>query len=141
MVELTLQDKVMAVMLESDNDDSTERILCPLTVQDVYEAEKAVKNYASNAGISALLIKFPYHPMQHNLPVVQLVERELDFHKWKPELPTQGKLACVPVCTNEYSLPWDNLCSQLQAQVGTLGRTSLVCGLLVKSENQAVHSP
>ena len=89
MVELTLQDKVMAVMLESDNDDSTERILCPLTVQDVYEAEKAVKNYASNAGIIALFIKFPYQPMQHNLPVVQLVERELDFHKWEPELPTQ----------------------------------------------------
>ena len=70
--------------------DKSNRILCPKDVQSMYDAEDAVKMIARNAKIGAYFAKFPYMPMQHNLPIVRMLDEDHSFHKWKPQLPVQA---------------------------------------------------
>ena len=87
MVQVIVQNKYDVIV--PNKNKPSERILCPKTLQDMYEAEDAVRRYARNAANCMLYAKLPYYPMQHNLPVVRMLQTRYNFKKWKPAPPTQ----------------------------------------------------
>ena len=65
------------------------RILCPLSVPKMYEAEELVKNHSKNDRLRHFFDKFPFYPMQHDLPNLCIPSEEYDYDEWSIELPTQ----------------------------------------------------
>ena len=88
MVQVIISNRYEVIV--PDKTKPRNRILCPASVQDMYDAEDEVKKYARNAKIGTYLRKFPSIPMQHNLPEVRMLEEDHTFKEWKPPPPTQA---------------------------------------------------
>ena len=89
MVHLIMKNEYEEIVIESEHDSSTDRILCPTSVESMYAAEVEVRKYPANVLLGAYFKKFEYLPMQHDLPLVRILEGEHNFYDWKPPLPTQ----------------------------------------------------
>ena len=87
MVQVIVQNAYDVIIPNKNKPEN--RILCPKSVNDMYVAEGEVQKYAPNAKIGTFYKKFPYYPMQHDLPVVRMLDEDHSFRDWKAHTPTQ----------------------------------------------------
>ena len=84
MIELIKQGRYSPYI-----DQRGETVLMPFGYKDVRRIDDYVRQLPVNSHLAEFTRRFPYIPVNHDLPRLDLVPGDYDFENWNPPLPTK----------------------------------------------------
>ena len=88
MVDLITRGRYQKIKTVDPETQNSNIILSPFDGDEIAEADSRVKDLPINQRLSGLTERYPFYPLMHMLPVVQMDSEPWDFENWDPPLPT-----------------------------------------------------